>query len=448
MRCITPARHRKGYILQELVVGLVVFAIAVLPVIRAFRMLPQIGSALSVQSRIEAWRSVVDEAILQGIDPSQTAMMRGMAQLEVSNKMSGTVIRKDLSPRPGRVQITLLRNEFSSTAEERSVSMGFEIGGGSVPVPPREDPLPPLALIKMSAPLLNPLNGTMVPVLGLASPSVPGAPYVLSLRAQSVAASDLVRLRTIAPQIRTQVGAGSASVEIDAVELAQSVRGQAWTEYAGNEGTDTPVALSDGRTRWLVRNGGRTQVYEPSDPVDFVLGLDLGRPSYSVAGREYASGETLSINYEQTVAIDAGRAEATITYPGEVRDRFGSQWATVAPRFDWTFGSHPGDSSAGNTVSFFRPAGRAIWEASQTLTAIPAGLPGMRPLAGTWTLQRQATELAPPERVATFYDGSTDVPGWLEFSAPMISALKARVGRPQVNGVESVGNSVSVPIVP
>lgn len=429
-------------------VGLVIFAIGVLPVIRAFRMLPQIGSALSEQSRREAWRSAADEAVLQGIDPNQTPVMGDNASLQKPNRMSGTVVRNDLTPRPGRVQITALRHNFADTAEERSVPLGFEIGGGVVPVPPREDPLPPLAPIKLSAPLLNPLNGTMVPILALSPPAVPGGPYVLSLRAQGLAASDLVRLRTVAPQVHSQAGAGSALVEIDAVELAQSVRGQAWTEYAGNESTDTAVALADGRTRWLVRTDGRTQVYEPSDPVDFVLGLDLGRPSYSVAGVDYASGQTVSIDYAQAIAIGAGRTEATITYPAEVRDRFGSQWPAVAPSFTWSFGSYPGDSSGGNTVSFFQPAGRAVWEASQTLTAVPSGLPGMRPLAGTWTIQRQVTELAPPERIAAFYDGTTDLPGWLEFSAPVISALKTRVGRPQVNGVESVGDSVSVPVVP
>jgi|GEM_PF-3126073 len=441
-------RGRQGYILQEIIVGLVIFAIAMLPVMRGFRMLPQIGSALAQQSRREAWRSAADEAILQGVDPRQTPVMHAITDFQAPSEMMGTVDRRELSPRVGRPQITVLSMALQDTAEERGVPAGFEIGAGSVPTPPREDPLPPLTPIKLSAPLLNPSSGTMVPILSLSAPTGPTDPYLLILRAQSSAASELVHLRTTAPEVRTQSGLGSALVELNAVELAQSVRGQTWSEYAGDVATDTRVTLSDGRIRWLVKEGGRTQVYEPSDALDFILGLDVGRPTYSVGGVEYPSGETVPIDYAQALAIGTGRVEATLTYPANVRERFGSQWSTVEPSFTWNFGSYPGDSSAGNTVSFFRPAGRVLWSSNQTLSATPSGLPGIRPLTGTWTIQRQATELAPPERVASFYDGSTDAPGLADFTAPLVPAINARIGRPQVNGVESVTDTISVPLVP
>lgn len=444
----TTLHQKHGYILQEIVVGFVIFAIAMLPLMRAFRMLPQMGAAIGEQSRREAWRSAADQAILQGVDPSQTPVMHRLVDQPATGAMRSTVARHDLPTRVGAPQITVLCSLNQDTAEDRGISAGFEIGPGIVVVPPRIDPLPPLPLIKLSVPLLNPLSGTMVPVLSLTPSALPNAPFVLTLRAQGPDSSNLVQLRTTAPEVHEASGLGAASAEINAVELAQSVRGRAWAEFAGNAATDIPVVLVDGRTRWLIRDAGRTQVYEPSDAIEFVLGLDLGRPSYSIGGVEHASGETVAIDYAQALSIDAGKMEAVIKYSAETRARFGDQWNAVEPSFSWSFGSHPGDSSAGNTASFFRPEGRALWASSQTLSATPIGLAGMRPLAGSWTIQRQTTVLEPPERVASFYDAAMDAAGWLDFNAPLISALKSRVGRPEVNGVESVGNSLSVLVVP
>lgn len=448
MTRLDPSNFQRGYILQEIVVGLVIFGIVIIPVLRAFRMLPQIGAAVNQQSRLEAWRSASDEAVLQGLDPIHSKVMGGSAELNPTNPMSAKVVRHDLPVRAGATQITVLSSVFSETAEERSIPAGFEIGAGTVPVPEREDPLPPLPPIKLAVPFLNPLSGTMVPILSLAAPAVLGAPYTLSLRAESSSSSTVVRLQTIAPNVHRSSGVGATSLDVDVFELAKAVRGQAWSEYAGNDAIDTPVALADGRTRWLVRDGSQVRAYEPSDRVDFVLGLDVGRPVYSVGGVTFASGETVPIDYERAVAVAEGRLEAVITYPTEVRERFGSFWGDFAPSFSWSFGPYPGDSTGGNTVSFFRREARASWIARQTLAAAPSGLPGMRHLTGTWTIERLATELEPPDRVAVFYNERTDIPGWLIFSAPMIEALKSRVGRPKINNVESVSDSVSIPLVP
>lgn len=448
MEIVTTKRSRSGYILQEIIVGVVIFGIAMVPIMRGLRMLPDVGAAVGEQSRREAWRSAADQAVLEGLDPSQTALLHSVTSSEVSHRLVGSMKRADLSSRAGKSRISVLSADYIETAEERAIPAGIEIGAGVTPVPPRVDPLPPLPPIRLSAPTLNPTNGSMVPVMSLSSSGVAGAPYTLSIESAGPG-SDLIFLRETGPSPAVQSGLGSAKLIVDAVNLAQSVRGQTWAEYAGNPAVDVAVALEDGRTRWLVAAGPRTQVYEPSDPVDFVFGVDVGRPTYSVAGFEYPSGSTVPIDYSTAIAVAAGRSDASITYPEDVRQRFGSQWASVAPAFSWSFGSFPGDSSAGNTATFYGAAFRPLWNDSQTLAAAPlSALGGLRLLMGSWTLERKRTALEPPERVASFYDGSTDAPGWIDFSAPNSPSVGGRVGRPEVNGVESVDASLSVPVLP
>lgn len=449
MSCRFTSRDRDGFILQEIIVGVVIFGIAMLPLMRALRMIPQMGAAIAEQSRREAWRSATDGAVLLGVDPSLSPVMQSLTDGQITETMTGQISRHDLPARTGGVQVSVISDSFQATAEDRSISAGFEIGPGTLPGRVREDPLPPLPPIKLPPPGLNPINGTFVSLSALTPSSVPGAPFLASIRATSGGSSDLIHLHQVAPVMQDVSGLGVATLLVDAMDLAHSVRGQTWAEYAGNPAEDIAVPMEEGRTRWLVRVGGRTQVYEPSDPLDFIFGVDLGRPVYRVAGVEYDSGSVVGIDYAAAVAIESGRSGASITYPQGVKDRFGSAWPEVIPNFRWSFGEIPGDASSGNTVSLYGATNRARWNASQTLTATPtSGLPGLRLLSSTWTVQRQTTTLEPPERGASFYDGLIDAPDWVDFSAPVMAPLSARIGRPEVNGVESVNESLSVPLVP
>lgn len=447
MRQTTTPRSRRGYIIQEIIIGVVVFGIAMLPIVRALQLLPNVSAAVGEQSRREAWRSASDEAVLRGVDPRQTSVMNAVTDAQATEAMLGDISRVDLPGRAGGAQITVLSSAFSATAEDRAVPAGFEIGAGTLPTPPREDPLPPLPVIKLTAPRLSEASGAFVSIFSLAPGATPNDPYLWDLGAVG-APSDVVRITETAPTVQSAEGLGAATLRLNAVELARNVGGSAWAEYHGDPSVDIPVSVGD-RTRWLVRVGPRTQVYEPSDPITFTFGLDIGRPAYAVAGVEHPSGESVPVDYATALTIDAGRAEAALTYPAEVRQRFGSEWSAVAPSFSWTFGRYAGDSSAGNTVSFFRPAGRLLWQDSQTLVAQPLStLSGLRPLIGTWSVERQVTTLQPPERLAGFYDGETDEPSWVEFGSPTLLSLGRRVGRPEVNGVESVNENLSVLVVP
>ncbi len=444
---MTTLKSSRGYLLQEIIVGLVIFALAMLPVLRGVRMLPQIGAAIAEQGRREAWRSAADQAVLHGIDPLRTSIMGRITERDATQALAGKTNRIDLPVRAGGVQVTVLGNAYSLTAEERSIPAGFEIGAGTVPVSPRVDPLPPLPAIRLSAPIFNPTSGSYMPVAAL-TPGSPGEPFTMEIRALSTSGTDVVKLRQGAPRVQSSSGLGSAAVVVDALELAQSVRGQAWSEYPGDPSKDVPVSVGD-RTRWLVRVGTRTQVYEPSEPVDLVLGVDLGRPVYSLGGVTYASGETVPVDYARAREVEAGRSEALVTYPESIRRAFGSGWVSLVPNFSWSFGVYPGDASSGNTVSFFKESARSVWLAQQTLSARPvSSLGGIRLLAGTWNVERRSTVLEPPERLAEFYDALADAPGWINFTAPILKAVGKRMGRPEMNGVESVNESVSVPLVP
>jgi len=219
--------------------------------------------------------------------------------------------------------------------------------------------------------------------------------------------------------------------------------------FAGNPETDTQVLLEDGRARWLVRVGQQVQVYQPSDIVPFIYGVDLGRPVYDFAGAEYLSGTQVSVNFIDAQSVSSGVSLAVIGYSAEVKQRFGAGWTQIEPRFQWTFGTNAGDSSSGNTASIFTDGGRSLWRNSQILSVTPSStLPGVRAWAGTWTLARSAITLGPPERVSGYYDSQTDVAGEVDFSAPILSQTGMRVGRPELDGVESVGTTLSSVFVP
>lgn len=426
--------------------ALVIFAIALVPIVRSFALLNELGTASGQQSRREAWRSTADQVVASGIDPSGTGVLQRLTDPQTTAGLMGAVQRRPVSSvDPFRSGVSLLLLEHSNSPEPRAVPAGFEIGrsaGATLPV--REDPLPPLPPRKLSPPVIRSPGAPLVQISELRTVA-PGQPFVADIVA---AGTDLVRIRQSAPRSQENSGAGAASLTVDAVELAGTVRGEAWTEYASTSNLDTPVSLSGNRTRWLVLRGRQVEVVDPSDPVAFDFGLFLGRPILRLGAQRVASGGAVAVDFAIARAVERGM-EASIGYPDDVMAAFGGQWPAVAPSFVWTFGAVPGDSSSGSLISLFREQGRRLWQAQQTLAALPVTLlSGVPQLAGTWTVERQTTPLQPPERSGAYYEGLTDAPGPVDFVAPVLESVGTRVGRPEVAGIQSTTETLTVPIVP
>ena len=435
-----------GFLLPELIVGLVIFGIAMYPILRALVLLPKIATAADVQAREEMWRSANDGFIAQGIDSNHTASLQEVAAgLETSAlQMSST--RLALAAQQGAPQITLLSEVGTGIADTRGTPLGVEIRAATLPTAPRTDPLAPLPAIKLSVPSLSPASGTFVNVLTL---TLGEGVYATKLQASAASSADRVFIKESSPETQQVSSAGDAALMMPAEALAHGFSGASWSEFAGSQETDTRIALNDGRARWLIKTGQQVQVYEPSDFVSFIYGVDLGRPVFDFAGVEFASGSDVAVNFALAQSVADGVTLAVIGYPAEVKERFGAAWAQIAPPFKWSFGNNPGDSSSGNTTSLFSAPGRSLWTDSQTLTAEPeSGMVGVRSWTGTWTLIRDAIQLSPPERQSSYYDASTDEVGVIDFSAPVLPQIGLRVGRPKVDDVESTGNTLSVPLVP
>jgi hypothetical protein len=437
---------RAGFLLQELVVGLVIFGIAMYPILRTIVLLPKIAAAADVQARGEMWRSANDGFIGQGIDSNHTASLQHVAVGLEAGSLQMSSARLALAAQVGAPQITLLSEQGVEIADARGTPLGIEIGAATLPAAPRTDPLAPLPAVRLSVPSLSPASGAFVNVLTLA---LGEGVYATKLQSNAAASADRVFIKESSPDTQLSSSVGDAALMMPAEALAHGFIGASWSEFAGNQETDTRVALGDGRARWLVKAGQQVQVYEPSEFVDFIYGVDLGRPVFDFAGAEFASGSDVSVNFARAKSVAEGVTLAVIAYPAEVKVRFGAVWDQIAPSFKWSFGNNPGDSSSGNTASLFSDAGRNLWTDSQTLTADPeSGLAGVRSWAGTWTLIRDTIQLNPPERESSFYDASTDEAGAIDFSAPVLPQVGLRIGRPKIDAIESTGNTLSVPLVP
>lgn len=455
-RHIPAERH--GYILQELTIGLLIFAVALVPILRGLLFLPRVGAALTQQASRECWRSATDQAVLVGIDPQRSPVLRGLLErgtpveqgAPVEPISGGQLGRTPIVSRPGAPRIMALHQTFGRTAEPRAVPVGFEIGVGEGQ-PPRPALLPPLPPTKLPPPDVLPRSSTL-PV-ALLVPRGPGLPYVaqITARAGTGGPAARVKLAQQSPGVQTSAGLGFAELMVDAVELAHRVQGVAWSEYAGDPATDTPIELGDGRTRWLHPEGDlRLHVFEPSERVPYEYVIQVGRPEFRVGQVGHESGATVSIDYASAVQVEQGLLEARIDFPETVRVVFGDQWSEVAPSFVWTFADLPGDTRSGDTRSVFTSAGRARWRDDQVLAADPVtDLAGLVPaLRGTWTLVRQMTPLAPPERVTPLFDDNNDIAGSVDFRAPELGSVRLAVGRPEVNGVQTVGTVLTVQLIP
>jgi len=442
----TGCVSKKGFLLQELMVGLVIFGIVMYPILRALVLLPRITATAAAQSRAEMWRSANDSFIGQGIDANHRASLESVASGLHESDLRTDSVRLALLAQPGAPQINFLSEEGEGIAEARATPLGVEIAASTLPVEARTDPLAPLPVIRVLPPSLSPASGTFLNVMTL---STANGIYAAKLQSSAASPIDRVFLKENGPDAEQTASIGEASLMMSANALARGFRGASWSEFSGNQETDTKVSLDDGRARWVVKVGEQVQVYEPSDFVEFIYGVDIGRPVYDFAGTEFSSGSQVSVNFAQAQSISRGTDLALVTYPQAVRERFGASWSNVVQKLDWFFGNHAGDSSSGNTKSIFSDVGRNLWSDSQTLTAEPVSqLAGVRAWSGTWQILRTAMVLSPPERVSGYYDASTDEVGIIDFSAPAIPSLGLRIGRPKVDGIESIGSTLSVPLVP
>jgi len=446
----------QGFVIAELVVVVLVLGLALIPIIRGMLMLPQVAAAVGTQNRSESWRSLSDQAVTAGIDPIATPVLNSVSTQPVTG-FHGRLSRTNLEPRRGAPQIAFLTETFSEAAESRSTGGGFEVGQGA-PIPPRVDSVPPLAPIKLGTPSVNPASGSYFTLFSLVSPAVTGDPYNGNIRATGTAAGDFIRLWITAPSKRTSDAIGLTDISVSAFELAQGVQGETWAEYNGNPATDIATLLGDGRVLWLVpdKDSGRIQPYEPSDKTNFIFGVSIGRPVYSVAGTEYVSGDPIAVDFATAHNIATGTASAVFAYPQAVKDRFGSTWGRVEPSYSWywMFGNvFLGDSSAGNTITYYKAAGRLLWQLTQLVSATPTTtLPGLGVETATWPVERTTTTLSSPEPV-TEYDGkntSSFEGGKIDFMVPLLAGTnpQVRMGRPSVDQTESVTDTVTIEFNP
>jgi Tfp pilus assembly protein PilV len=446
----TRSSLRGGFALHEVMVAVLVLGLALIPMLRSLTRMPELASATAEQGRLESWRSVMDQAVALGIDPVQTGLAMDLPGTHAAPLVAPALARcavHSASTRQYSVRITSLSDAFVSTAEHRVVSAGFEVGPALSSSPPvRANPLSPLPPLKMSQPRIVAPTSPTVAVTDLRDTGVAGAPYVTTLAATG---SDQVHLRQTSPVTQTAAGASSASMPLDAVSLALGVQGIAWAEYAGNPSLDLAVVLSDLRTRWIVQRGGRRQVIEPSDPVPFSFGIGLGRPIYRVGTQEFPSGDRVEVDIAMALAVERGDISTRIDYPDATKRVFGAQWPTIEPTYTWSFGLAPGNSANGDTHAVYTSSGRAGWAPTQLLQATPSvAANGITTWAGTWRVERRLTNLSPPERIGSYYDAALDAPGSVDFSAPILSSANIRLGNPEIDGVRSTTETLSVQLVP
>ncbi len=440
---------RCGYTLAEVIIAVVVLGALLAPLVRSFTLLPRVSHLIAAQSRREAWRSASDQVVAAGLDaeraPLFLPLLTSVASADVAALPAPAVTHALDGDREAAVRVTWLTTRYEGRVEPRAIPAGIEVGASTALAQPRQDPLPPLPPRKLLPPVIRAPASPLVRLDELRASDDPGAPWVATIVADG---TDTVRLRQRAPEVHAVSGTGGASLEVDALQLAMAVRGEAWTEYAGNPNTDIAVPLEGDRQRWLVRQGRQFGVVDPSDTIAFEFGLNLGRPVFVYGGNTYVSGERVSVDRAGARRVERFQDRAAVDYPAEVQRVFGREWPSVRPHYRWSLGGWPGDSSSGDTRSAFTAEALRRWGAEQALRAEPhTRLAGLSLWSGFWTVERRATTLEPPERTGEFYDARLDAPGVVDFAAPF-AGDQGRLGRPEVGGVESVAENLSVLLLP
>lgn len=432
--------------LAELMLTIVCIGCILAPMLVFVSRVPELNAAIGQQGRREAWRSFNDQALAAGIDPSRASGLASAHNLAVPGILAPAVSRAQVTAVAGRATIVPLQMPVGpDVGETRPGGAGYELGAGGV-VPGRSDPLPPLPPIVMPLPVLTPANGTVVQPADLTAGGA-GQPFTLPIQART-SGGVLVQLAFDQP-VFAQTGIDLAVQTVNAVDLTNGVRGRTWGEYVGSVGAgDRAVALTDGRTRWLVMTAsGRLQIYEPSAVLNFAYKFGLGAPVLVENGTEQATGSALNYDYTAYLAVQSKTATLRLDMPAATKAVFGNQWAAQGIGFNWTWGSTPG-AFAGDLADFFTAVTLPLWGDTVTVNATPVAPSGAEVAAGSWTINRVKTALKPPEMLSAADGQGFYTPWQIQFAAPQ--RPEGRVGRLSFeNGtILSTGTTIQIPEVP
>lgn len=429
---------RGAFTLAEVLVVLVVLALVLGPILAASGVLDRLQHRTGERSRREAWRSMQDEALVSGIDPSGAPILRVDSNPAVPPSPAAPVERLSSTAPDAAVVLGVIKSPPGAEAG-RVGGAGWELLAGAV-----QAGATPLALparpILLNPPVIQPASGSHVP----ASMLVPASGS--ATLAVSASSPDGMRVHIAGPG-STAAGEGVASVNATAAELARGFHGTAWTEYPGGAG-ETAEALPDGRIRWLVTSdGGRVQAYEPSERVAFEIGLDLGAPVLVWGTDELPSGSAVPVDLTAYLAVRSGIVPVRVSWPASLASLFGPDAASVLPALACSFA---GLSVGEDLAPLFQPEAAAAWSEENRVSAEALASGGCVASPAAWILQRAPTKLGPPELLSGPILVSDAYPaGAFEFGVPERPGL-GRVGRISSEGgaVMSAGPTLSLTLSP
>lgn len=422
-------RRRQAFALAELILAIVVLGVVATPFLLYVTRLPEWQHRLNEQSRQEAGRSFLDQALVVGVDPARTTMARSESNPAVPKLTSPVIAREARAPQSSGVTVIALKmpSDAATTAEVRPAGAGWMLGAGSATptVTPPLSPLPPRVLAQ---PIVTPASGHTWTAVELSAGAAAGEPRQGTIQAQGEEGL-IVCLELHTPR-RAGTGTSRVCQTVDAWELAQGVSGRAWMEYAGSEALgDRVETLADGRRRWTTQQEGQRLIVEPSPSVEFHYQFALATPVLVHGGREIPSGGDVLLDYAGFLDIQSGRVPLRLGWPIAVRELFGARWADAAFGFTCNLGLQPGPSD-GNLAGLFTPEAAAAWQDQMPIATQVIGPPALRVEGANWVLLRRKTRLEEPELVQTpagtpaAYDH-----GSFGFAAPLLATSGQRFGR-------------------
>lgn len=390
---VLDRKNVSGFSLVEVIVATLCLGLCLGPFLAYSSRLPEMQKALAAQARDDAWRSFQDQAVLTGVDAGRSSGLGSSENRNVPVLAAREVERLPLSSSAGLPSLRLLQVQADAWNAKGWVrAAGYELSSGpavpAVLVP--ESPLPPLTL---GAPVLSPDPGLPVSALALASPE-PGASGKLRVEARSSDGGTVILV--YGPSSNEVRRTGEASFEAGAETFAEPLSGRAWAEYAGDVASgDSSVLLPDGRKRWIVREGSRSRVYNPSAFVPYRYLLDLGAPVLVYGESEYAPGGGLTLTYSSVLGVRSGAVSFRVGLSSEVRKRLGSAAASLCQSFDSSFGGWSAPST-GDLSLFCREEQQDRWSDSFAIQAAPHAASGCLATEGSWYVSRLQIEMGEP----------------------------------------------------
>lgn len=431
-------RSKAGATFIELLLLVALVSIIAIPTLRYLMQIENAKADIASAQRRNSVQSLQEQIIASGIDPLTTNAFAAAKDGESKSSLATTLgyggissLEKDTLDLGSAAQISIM--SLRDATGDTPAVIGLEIGRGPEP-PPLEQPTAPLDPIAMEVPTLLPATGTNISVLTL-SAGAPGDPYTATVTASSTAPLSVVHIVVDSPFTQAE-GAGSASVQIDAVALEGGVTGRYWNEYDGSS-IDGALAqpLGDGRTRWWVPTEDGWQAYNPSAFASYGYGISTPAPMLNLSGSLASSGDTLYITWEQR---EDYAAASQVVFPPEMIAAFGDQWGSVAPTFSVYFDGYRNvyGPSSGDLTPIFENTATALarwWNApdENVLTVGATGGPGMNIPESTFVFIKSPTDLEPPSLATAAYDDGSST-----WSAGAVTYRADNVGDSPVGNVE------------